>query len=216
MYDKTYKRYIDSIKDFDPLTLKEEKFYFDKYVETGDFDYKNKILNANLKWVVKICKNYNYTQLPHMELITAGNEGMFKAFEMYNPNEYNCKFFTYATPWIKVKINNYIKEELKLICKDEIDIIREMYDDTTYNQDDIDDFDIEKYHSKLLNEIMFVLSNKEKEIINYLYGIGRTPITMVELSNKQGLSVERISQIKERAMLKMQHMVLENNIKNVL
>lgn len=98
------KLYLKEIIKYSLLTREEEVVLFNKYKQTKDESIKNKIINANLRLVVSIAKKYiGITTLSFLDLIQEGNIGLLIAIEKFD-TEYNTKFSTYATYWIKQKI----------------------------------------------------------------------------------------------------------------
>jgi len=203
--------YLKSIKNFHALSIEEEKSLFNKYHETGNPEFRNKIINANLKWVVKIAFKYNYSGIDVIELVGEGNMGLLKAFDMYDPNKWNNKFFTYATPWIRVYICNYIKNYSAMSFNEAIGGHEEELDVL----DTIEKIETEKYEDKLLNDCISELSEREQAIIKKLFGFdGNEEMNMSEVAEEYGLTCERISRIKEDCIDRMRMSTLKNISEN--
>lgn len=80
--------YLNNITHSTPLSLEEEK----ECANTGDWE---KLVNANLKFVVTVAKKFQNKGLPLSDLIAEGNVGLIHASRLYK-SEYNVKFITYA------------------------------------------------------------------------------------------------------------------------
>lgn len=92
--------YLNNITYSTPLSLEEEK----ECADTGDWE---KLVNANLKFVVTIAKKFQNKGLPLSDLIAEGNVGLIHASHLYK-SEYNVKFITYAVWHISEAIRRAI------------------------------------------------------------------------------------------------------------
>ena len=109
------KAYLDSINKIPLLTPEEEYKLTKEYQKTKDKTIRDKIIKANLRLVASIAKDVYYKTrgVSYLDLIEAGNFGLFRALEDYNPDE--AKFSTYATNWIKQKIYRDIQNNSRTI-----------------------------------------------------------------------------------------------------
>lgn len=92
--------YLNNITRSTPLSLEEEK----ECADTGDWE---KLVNANLKFVVTVAKKFQNKGLPLSDLIAEGNVGLIHASHLYK-SEYNVKFITYAVWHISEAIRRAI------------------------------------------------------------------------------------------------------------
>lgn len=92
--------YLNNITYSTPLSLEEEK----ECADTGDWE---KLVNANLKFVVTVAKKFQNKGLPLSDLIAEGNVGLIHASHLYK-SEYNVKFITYAVWHISEAIHRAI------------------------------------------------------------------------------------------------------------
>ena len=69
----------------------------------GNEKSKNKVVQSNLRFVVTIAKQFQHRGIPLMDLIAAGNEGLIKAVDKFDP-ERGVTFLSYAVWWIKQAI----------------------------------------------------------------------------------------------------------------
>lgn len=105
--------YFNEIRKYKLLTQKEEREYFKKYFD-GNIEYKDKIIQSNLRLVIEVAKRYVGRGLPFSDLIQEGNIGLLKAVKKFKL-EYNVKFSTYAVWWIRQSITRAIKEKSTII-----------------------------------------------------------------------------------------------------
>lgn len=102
--------YIHSISQFHTLSTEEERDLAQK-IKDGDFEAKQKLIEANLKLVVMIAKKtIHVSKIPMSDLIQEGNIGLMIAVEKFNHN-LGYKFSTYANWWIKQAMFKAISEQ---------------------------------------------------------------------------------------------------------
>ncbi|HNZ88826.1 MAG TPA: sigma-70 family RNA polymerase sigma factor, partial [Candidatus Cloacimonas acidaminovorans] len=95
--DKALQNYLNEISKFKTLSRKEEHDLAIK-AKNGDIDAMNKLIQANLKFVVKIASRYQNRGLSLSELISEGNIGLIKAIEKFDPDK-DIKLISYAIWW---------------------------------------------------------------------------------------------------------------------
>jgi len=86
--------YLKEINQFPILTSEQEKELAVR-TQNGDLKAKEKLINSNLRFVVKVAKRYQNCGLPLEDLIAEGNCGLIKAIEKYDPSK-NVKLISYA------------------------------------------------------------------------------------------------------------------------
>jgi RNA polymerase nonessential primary-like sigma factor len=91
--------YLNQIGKTPLLTAKEEVYYSRKEKQ-GDVAARQRMIESNLRLVVKISRRYINRGLPILDLIEEGNLGLIRAVEKFDP-EKGFRFSTYATYWIK-------------------------------------------------------------------------------------------------------------------
>jgi RNA polymerase primary sigma factor len=107
--------YFKSIQDIPLLTREEEDALIQK-VKEGDKEALNKIVLANLRFVINIAKKYKNCGVPFSDLISAGNLGLLEAAKRFDSSK-GVKFITYAVWWIKQSITDTIWHESEIIRK---------------------------------------------------------------------------------------------------
>jgi len=111
--DKALQNYLNEISKFKTLSREEEHDLAIK-AKNGDMDAMNKLIQANLKFVVKIASRYQNRGLSLSELISEGNIGLIKAIEKFDPDK-DIKLISYAIWWIKQRIMLAVSEKSSLI-----------------------------------------------------------------------------------------------------
>ncbi len=105
--------YMRDLRKLPVITVEEEKFYARKVAE-GSAEARKKMIEANLRLVVKIARRYVNQGLSLLDLIEEGNIGLIKAVEKFNLAK-ECRFSTYATWWIKQSIERSIANHSRTI-----------------------------------------------------------------------------------------------------
>lgn len=111
--DKALQNYLREISKYRTLT-REEEHELGIRARGGDKDAINRLVQANLKFVVKIASRYQNRGLTLSELISEGNIGLLKAIEKFDPDK-DIKLISYAIWWIKQRIVLAVSEKSSLI-----------------------------------------------------------------------------------------------------
>lgn len=111
--DDTIRLYLRDIQRTPLLTPEAEREVALK-IEQGDQAARNKMIESNLRLVVKIAKRYNNRGLPLLDLIEEGNLGLMKAVERFSLAK-ECRFSTYATWWIRQSIERALVNQSRTI-----------------------------------------------------------------------------------------------------
>jgi RNA polymerase primary sigma factor len=97
-----------------PLLNREEEDTCARQAAKGDRRAKEKLIKANLRFVVNVAKKYQNQGLPLMDLISEGNIGLMNAIEKYDVNR-GYHFISYAVWWIRQAILKAICEKSRMI-----------------------------------------------------------------------------------------------------
>ncbi|MFN3605182.1 MAG: RNA polymerase sigma factor RpoD/SigA [Leptonema sp. (in: bacteria)] len=97
-----------------PMLSREEEFETALKAMKGDEEARNKLVRANLRFVVTIAKKYQSFGLSLMDLINEGNLGLIRAAERFNPVK-GYHFISYAVWWIRQSIKYAIQQKSQLI-----------------------------------------------------------------------------------------------------
>ncbi len=112
-YDDAIKHYLREIQRTTLLTAEEEKKLAAR-VDEGEKAARDKMIECNLRLVVKIAKRYINRGLPFLDLIEEGNLGLIKAVERFKLSK-ECRFSTYATWWIRQSIERALVNQSRTI-----------------------------------------------------------------------------------------------------
>ena len=105
--------YLDAINIFVPLS-REAEMALAKDIRRGNAEALDKLVQANLKFVVSIAKSYQGQGLSLSDLISEGNVGLIKAARRFDETRGN-KFISYAVWWVRQAILQALTEQARLV-----------------------------------------------------------------------------------------------------
>jgi len=113
MTDKPLKLYA---KDLEKTALlsREEEIALAQKVADGNSEARERMIESNLRLVIKIARDYQNIGLPLADLISEGNIGLMRAVDKYDLS-FGAKFSTYAALWIKQSIKRALSDKSRTI-----------------------------------------------------------------------------------------------------
>jgi RNA polymerase primary sigma factor len=212
-------RYLAVVNNFKPLSIDEE-VELASLIKKGDKAAKDKLVNANLGFVVSVAKQYDYCKgtLTLLDLINEGNIGLIEAAETFDAT-YGFKFISYAVNYIKAHILDALTHNSRLVADyhkgapnshSSLDAPMADDNDTTLGDiictsTDAESFVGESLTTDILRALNSVLKAKEVTIICVMYGIGTPSLSKWQIAEKLGVTDERVRQMAQMAIGKLRN-----------
>ena len=111
--DSLLEIYFKQVKSF-PLLTFEEELELSKQVQKGNKEALHKLVNSNLRLVVRIARSFNKYDITVMDVIQEGNMGLIHTAEKYDYRR-NVRFCTYAGWWIRQFIGRFITNKRRIV-----------------------------------------------------------------------------------------------------
>jgi len=267
-------QYLHEISKIELITAEEEVDLAQK-IHKGDLSARDRLINANLRFVVSVSKQYQNKGMSLSDMINEGNLGLIKAAERFDETM-GFKFISYAVWWIRQSILQALSEQARIVrlplnrfghinkLKKTIIILEQKYErepttfeiiqaselaptdvaeairnairyisfDAPLAQDDESNMydvllsegtsspDKELLTDSLRKEIERIvntLTQREANIIRLYFGLsGKHMHTLEEIGEKYNLTIERVRQIKEKAIKRLKHISKSGVLKTYL
>ena len=262
--NQSLEKYFQDVNKIEMITS-EEEVELAQRIQDGDEAALEKLVKANLRFVVSVAKQYQNKSLTLNDLINEGNLGLIKAAQKFDHTR-GFKFISYAVWWIRQSIMQALAEHSRLVriplnkvgslnkinkamaeleqkynrapTDEELAEILEMDDkelkgtlsartrhvsvDAPFAEgesnsllDVLEDGSISKtdgdleYTSSLQIETersLATLDPREQQVLRMYFGIGeQTAISLEQIAETLNITRERVRQIKEKAIKKLQH-----------
>lgn len=112
--DGTLDKYLRDISKYDMITQEKEIELATRIQLNGDKVAIEELVNANLRFVVSVAKQYSYADISLLDLINEGNMGMMIAAKKFDPTR-GFKFISYAVWWIRQTILAAISDQTRVV-----------------------------------------------------------------------------------------------------
>ena len=109
----SYERYLDEIQHYTPLS-REQEGDVARAARAGDASALDRLVRANLRFVVKVALEYSGRGVPLLELIAEGNVGLVEAAQRFDERR-GCKFITYAVWLIRNRIHHALRRGARVV-----------------------------------------------------------------------------------------------------
>ena len=254
-------KYLQEIGRKDLITVDEEVELAQR-IKQGDQAALDKLVSANLRFVVSVAKQYQNQGLSLPDLIDEGNLGLIKAAQKFDETR-GFKFISYAVWWIRQSILQALAEQSRIVrlplnqvgslnkigkalqrfeqenerrpsaseLADQLDVPVEKIADTMkvsgrhvsvdapfVDGEDNSLLDVlpnddspmadaslnQESLAKEVNRALDQLNPRERDILKMFFGIGCQEMTLEEIGAKFDLTRERVRQIKEKAIRRLQ------------
>lgn len=106
-------RYLEDVATSQPLSSREE-VKLARRIRKGDMEARAKLVEANLRFVITVARDYQNQGVPLVDLISAGNVGLITAAERFDETK-GFKFISYAVWWIRQSILQTLAEHSRVV-----------------------------------------------------------------------------------------------------
>lgn len=153
--DDSIAKYFKDVRKSVILTPNEE-IELAKKIKSGDEAAIHKLVNANLKFVVSIAKEYQGQGLPLSDLINEGNYGLIKAASKFDHTK-GFRFISYAVWWVKQSIIQSLNDNARIVR-----LPANVISKISYLNKEISKFESENEREPVFGEIF----DKDKEVMS--------------------------------------------------
>lgn len=216
MEDSILNKYLDEIGR-EQLLSEEQEARLSARILQGDERALNRLIEANLRFVVVIARQYQGQGLSMEDLVSEGNLGLMKAARKFDAT-CGLRFVNYAVVFIRQQIEKAVRKE-----SDE-QRVESTRDGQTRSVDaplgskanvsllsvlvnaDSPQADQRVYNASLEDAIersLQTLNERETVVVNAYFGIGEERQTMAEIAERMSLKRERVRQIRDRAVRRL-------------
>ena len=202
-----------------PLSAAEEREYVEAWVERGDVEARNLLIEHNLRLVAHIIKKYYSHATDQEDLISIGTIGLIKGVSTYRPDK-NVRLATSASRCIENEVLMFFRSQRKsagdLSLSDSIEGDGDgnslsLMDVLAEEDDMFENVSMAELRRQVRHCVDTVLEPREAEIIRMRYGLdkGERPMTPREVAARSGISRSYVSRIEKKALEKLRR-AMEN------
>jgi RNA polymerase primary sigma factor len=223
MEDSALNRYLDEIGKEQLLTNEEERQLAER-IANGDSRALSKLVEANLKFVVTVARQYKGKGVAMEDLVSEGNIGLMKAAAKFDAYK-GVRFVNYAVVHIRQAIEKAIDQQggLYQVPKDvKQDLARQQsiplsVDAPLGHRTNMSLLSVlvnkdapladERVHSEAIEDAieyaLGTLDDRERRVVNAFFGIDQEHETMAEIAEDMDLKRERVRQIRDKSVRKL-------------
>lgn len=216
MIDSTLNIYLDEIGRESLLTAEEES-KLSVRIQSGDERALNKLIQANLRFVVAIARQYQGQGLDMDDLVSEGNIGLMKAARKFDGTR-GLRFVNYAVVFVRQQIEKALKMESSeqrvenardgqsrsvdapLGGRANMSLLSVLVDANSPLADE------RVYSAAIADAVEFAvhsLNPREHQVITSYFGIEKDHLTLAEIAEDMQLKRERVRQIRDRAIRRL-------------
>ena len=216
MNDSSLNVYLDEIGQSQLLSEDEERRLAHR-ISAGDERALNKLIEANLRFVVSIARQYQGKGLATDDLISEGNIGLMKAARKFD-GERGVRFVNYAVTFVRQSIEKALMKEsaemrvensaagqsrsvdAPLGGRTNMSLLSVLTDASSPLADE------RVYSSAIASAVEYALhtlTEREQKVVEAYFGIEQEHLTMAEIAADMGLKRERVRQIRNRAIRRL-------------
>ena len=207
---------MDTSHDNKPRLTDEEERMLGERISQGDQQALDKLVTANLGFVVSVARQYQDRGLSLDDLVSEGNLALMLAAGKWKP-EKGVRFVQYAVWDIRRAIERAIDQQENIIhdAPSSVGFTTSRVDMVVAktNRNIHDEIGLSSAGSELLGSLG-CLNERERKVITLYYGLGTNALTMIEIAMEMGLKRERVRQIRKKAERKLRKPFSKmNNVK---
>ena len=170
-----------------PLLSAEEEVYYARLSLKGCEKSRKRMIESNLRLVVKISRRYINRGLPLLDLIEEGNLGLMRAVEKFDP-ERGFRFSTYSTWWIRQTIERAIMNQTRTI-RIPIHVVKELNLCLRTSRQLVQQFNQEPSHQQIAAAI-----NKPVETVKKILFLNKKVVSIdLPIANTEKTIVETVA-----------------------
>ena len=223
MEDSVFNKYLDEIGK-EALLSDEEERELSERIRQGDQRALSKLVEANLRFVVTIARQYRGQGVEMEDLVSEGNIGLMKAAAKFDASK-GVRFVNYAVVHIRQAIEKAIDQQggLYQVPKDvKQEVARQQstplsVDAPLGHRNNMSLLSVlvnkdapqadERVHSEAIEEAieyaLTTLDDRERRVVNAFFGINQEHETMAEIAEDMDIKRERVRQIRDKSVRKL-------------
>ena len=213
MEESGLNKYLDEIGHESLLSAEEERVLSER-IRQGDKQALNKLVEANLRFVVSIANQYKGKGLQMEDLVSEGNIGLMKAAGRFDASK-GTRFVNYAVVHVRQQIEKALDQQTEpprklnqkstsvdapLGHRTNMSLLSVLVNQDAPMAD-------ERVHSEAIEEAigyaLGALDERESRVVNAFFGINQEHETMAEIAEDMDLKRERVRQIRDKAVRKL-------------